>query len=199
MENKFSKYLTGFRKNPNTQNSLLRTIESWKTKLNNGSKVGVIIMDLSKAFDSLSHDFLFENLEAYDLDNNPVNFMRICQTNRFQRSKINDSFIEWMKISAGVPQGSILGLLLFNIFINDIFLFLQKCDLTNYADESNKRVSSIINSLRYVFTILSKWFYNNFMFLNSEKCSFTLLGVDKSLQTWYVMIKRLKTQNRKKW
>ena len=46
MENKFSKYLTGFRKNHNTQNSLLKMIESWKAKLNNGSKVGVIIMDL---------------------------------------------------------------------------------------------------------------------------------------------------------
>ena len=142
---------------------------------------------------------LLAKLEAYGLDSNAVSFMRSYLTNRLQRCKINNSFSKWVKISAGVPQGSILGRLLFNIFINDIFLFFQKCDLTNYADESDKRVSSIINSLRYVFTILSKWFYNNFMFLNSEKCSFTLLGVDKSLQTWYVMIKRLKTQNRKKW
>ena len=50
MQNKFSKYVTGFRKNHNTQNSLLRMIESWKFRLNNGSKVGVIIMDLSKSF-----------------------------------------------------------------------------------------------------------------------------------------------------
>ena len=56
MENKFSKYITGFRKNHNTQISLLRMIEFWKAKLNNGSKVGVIIMDLSKAFDSLNYD-----------------------------------------------------------------------------------------------------------------------------------------------
>ena len=52
MQNKFLKYLTGFRKNYNTQNSLLRMIESWKVRLNNGSKIGVTIMDLSKAFDS---------------------------------------------------------------------------------------------------------------------------------------------------
>ena len=64
IENKFSKYLTSFRKNRNTQNSLLRMIESWKAKLNNGSKVGVIIMDLSKAFDSLNHDLSLAKLEA---------------------------------------------------------------------------------------------------------------------------------------
>ena len=114
--------------------------------------------------------------------------MRCYLTNRFQRCKINNSFGEWAKISAGVPQGSILSPLLFNIFINDIFLLLQKCYLANYADDSTmytseKRVSTIIDSLRHEFTILSKWFYNNFMVLNPEQCSFMLLGVDDSLQT----------------
>ena len=109
--------------------------------------------------------------------------MRSYLTNRLQRCKINNSFSEWTKISTGIPQGSILGPLLFNIFINDIFLFLQKCDQTNYADKSEKCVSTITNSLRHEFTILSKWFYNNFMVLNPEKFSFMLLGVDDSLQT----------------
>ena len=110
-------------------------------------------MDLSKAFDSLNHDLLLAKLEAYGLDNNAVSFMRSYLTNRLQRCKINNSFSEWAKISAGVPQGSILGPLLFNIFINDI-LFLQKCDLANYADDStiytsDECVSTIIDSLSY--------------------------------------------------
>ena len=133
-------------------------IESWKVKLNNGSKVGVLIMDLPKAFDSLNHDLLMEKLEAYVLDNNAVSFMRSYLTNRLQRCKINNSFSGWAKISAGVPQGPLLS----NIFINDI-LFLQKCDLANYADDrtmytSDKRNSTIIDSLSHEFTILTKWF-----------------------------------------
>ena len=127
MQNKFSKYLTGFRKNHNTQNSLLRMIESWKVRLNNRSKVGVIITDLSKAFDSLNHELLLIKLKTYGLDNYSVTFTKSYLTNRLQRCKINNSFCEWGKVLNGVPKGSILGSLLFNIFLNDIILSLQKC------------------------------------------------------------------------
>ena len=149
-------------------------------------------MDLSKAFDSINHDLLLAKL-AYCLDKNAVSFMRSYLTNGLQCCKINNSFSEWVKIFAGVPQGSILGPLVFNMFINDIFLFLQKCDLANYADDStmytsDKRVSTIIDSLRHEFTILSKWFYNNFMVLNPAKCSFMLLGSDDLLQTNLVCV-----------
>ena len=102
--------------------------------------------------------------------------------------KINNSFSEWGKVLNSVSQGSILGLLLFNIFLNDIFLSLPKCDFVNYADDitfytSDKSISNIMNSLSHNFTILSKWFYNNFMVPNPDKCSFMLLGVDDELQT----------------
>ena len=163
-------------------------IESWKAKLNNGSKFGVIIMNFSKAFDSLNRDLLLAKLLlAYSLDNNAVSFMRSYLKNRLRRCKINNSFSERAKIYAGFPKGSILGSLLFNIFINDIFLFLQICNLANYADDStmyisDKRVSTIIDSLRHGFTILLEWFYNKFMVFNPEKGSFLLLGVDDSLQ-----------------
>ena len=163
-------------------------IESWKVKLGSGSKVRATIMDLSKAFDSLNLKLILTKLKVYGLVSNSVTFMKSYLTNRLQRCKINNSFSEWGKVLNGVPQGSILGPLLFNIFINDIFLSLQKCDLANYADDStlytsDKSVSNIMNSLSHDFTILSQWFYNNFMVLNPDKCSFMLLGVDDELQT----------------
>ena len=85
MQNKFSKYLTSFRKNHNTQNSLLRMIESWKVRLSNGSKVGVIMMDLSKTFDSLNHELLLAKLKAYGLDSNSVTFLESYFTSKLQR------------------------------------------------------------------------------------------------------------------
>ena len=133
-------------------------------------------MDISKAFDSLNHVLLLAKLEAYGLANNAVSFMRSYLTNRLQRCNINNSFNEWAKISAGVPQGSIVGPLLLSIFINDVFLFLRKCDLANYGDNStmytlDKRVSTVIDCLRHEnwLPIMSKRFYNNLMVLKSEK------------------------------
>ena len=93
-----SKYLAGFRKNLNTQNSISRMIEYWKAKLNSGSRDGVIIMDLSKHFGCLNRDLLSAKLEAYGLDNNAVSFMRSYLINRLQRCKKS----ERAKISAGV-------------------------------------------------------------------------------------------------
>ena len=160
VQNKFSIYLTGFRKNQGTQHALLKMIETWKTKLNMGHKVGVIYMDLSKAFDSVNHELLTTKLRCYGLDQNAVECFKSYLSNHYQCCKIDNTLGDWRKIIAGIPQGSILGPLLFNIFLNDIFLFLKIANLGNYADDStmyayNKNLETVISNLRQGFSILS--------------------------------------------
>ena len=108
-------------------------------------------------------------------------FFRSYISSRYQRCKINNSFIWWKIILAGVPEGSILGPLLFKVSINDIFLFPQQYETANYADDctiysSHKNITSIMTSLNHDFAILSNWF-KIFMVLNPDKCCFMLCGV----------------------
>ena len=101
---KLSKYITGFRKNHNTQHALLKMIETWILKLNYGNKVGAIIMDLSKAFDTINHDLFLSKLKAYGFNESSVSIISYL-TNRYQRTKIGSTFSDWNKIISGVPQG----------------------------------------------------------------------------------------------
>ena len=97
-------------------------IENWKKQLDNGEKVGVIFMDLSKVFDTINHSLLLSKLKAYGFSNQALRLLQSYLCNRFQRSIINGSFSSWNEVITGVPQGSILGPLLFKIFLNIFFL-----------------------------------------------------------------------------
>ena len=86
MKNKFSPYLCGLRKNHIVQYSFLKMIENWKKQLDNGEKVGVIFMDLSKAFNTINHSLLLAKLKAYGFSNQALRLLQSYLCNRFQRS-----------------------------------------------------------------------------------------------------------------
>ena len=186
MQSKFSKHLTGFRKNHSTQNVLLIMIEKWKAILNKKLKVGAPFMDLSKVFDTLHHCLLLPKLSAYGFDNNSLSFVRSYLTNIFQRCKIENHFSYWREITTCVIQRSVLGPLAFNIFINGIFLFVENSNVYNYADDNTllafgKTFDRFTRKLQNDFLILDEWFFNNFLVPNSDKYHFMTLGTPNTL------------------
>ena len=170
-----SKYLCGFRKGYSTQYCLIIMLEKWKKALDKRNLAGALLTDLSKAFDCLNHELLISKLEAYGFDHTSLEFIYSYLLNRKQRTKINNSFSSWADITSGIPQGSILGPLLFNIYLNDIFFFINESTLTNYADDNtpyavNPNLDALINSLINDTSTLIKWFDNNYFKMNTEKC-----------------------------
>ena len=114
---------------------MITLIEEWKKSVDNGGAFSALLTDLSKTFDCLPHELLIAKLDAYGFDKSSLQLIHSYLSNRKQRVKINDTCSSWSEILFGVPQGSSLRPLLFNIFICDMFYFLEGFDIANYADD----------------------------------------------------------------
>ena len=187
-ENILSKYQCGFRKGASVQHCLLLMIEKWKKSMDDKKSFGALLTDLSKAFDCLVHDLLIAKLHAYGFTIPSLKLINSYLTNRKQRVKINNEYSSWSNILLGVPQGSILGPLLFNIYMCDMFFHIGKIDIIGYADDNTPYLtdvncSSIVENLQSSAGEMSKWFNQNYMLLNADKCHLLLTGPEKSTQT----------------
>ena len=162
--NILSKYQTGFRKGFSAQHCLIAMIEKFRKCLDHDGDYVALLTDLSKAFDCLPHDLLIAKLHAYGFDKPSLKLIYNYLTNRQQRVKINNCYSEFDIIKYGVPQGSILGPLLFNIFLCDLFLFVEKIDIASYADDNTPYCTGLVpekvkSDLEKASTKIFEWFY----------------------------------------
>ena len=180
---------------------MLLRIEKWEEAVDKDQSFGVSLTDLSKAFECLSHDLLIAKLHSYGISLASLKLPTDYLTNRKQRTKVETSYSSWEDIKHGVPQGSILGPLLFNIFVCDMFLMLEHTYFPSYADENtpytvNENTKEVIQTLEQIFKPRLQWFKDNQMKLNPNKCRLILSGKEnRGIDVGNVFIKS--SQNEK--
>ena len=179
-ESFFNEILCGFRKVNSAQHDLFKLLASWQNAFDRGGFVGSILMDLSKAYVCLPNNLLLAKRQAYGLSKESIRLFLSYLANRTQRIKIGSRFSDWTNNLKGNPQGSTLGLLRFNIFINDLFFFSAKCETCSFADDNSLyscgvNLDNIFSNLTQDMQNIYEWFVYS-MKANSDKFRFIFLG-----------------------
>ena len=165
-----------------TQYVITSLIEEWPEKIDENFLVGAALTDLSKAFDCIPHNLLIAKLAAHRLDLNALALIFTYLKNRKQSVRINYTHSSIGNRISGVPQGSIVGPILFNLSINDLFYITEKASIFNFADDNtlfafSKTIEGVLHILHGEFLKTITWFKENKMILNADK--FQVLFIDK--------------------
>ena len=194
--------ICGFRKGHSTQHALLNLLKNWQKCLDKSGVVGTVLMDLSKAYDCLPHDLLLAKFSAYGFDESAITLIANYLSNRYQRVKIGSTFSSYLEILRGVPQGSILGPILFNLFINDLMFFIQETEVCNFADDTtiyscSPYFEEATLKLSNDTHLILNWFRINSMVANPGKFQIMFLGsnIDNSKITFMIENKRVKSRS----
>ena len=174
-ENKlFTENQFGFRSRRNTEHAATLFTDAIRSNMNEGRSTGAIFIDLSKAFDTLSHSQIITNLKNYGIVGIENDLFTNYHFNRQQAVNFNKTMSHYEAVTCGVPQGSILGPLLFLISFNDVEESLQYCNIIMYADDtviftSGKSLKEIEESLTSDFNRIANWMTENELVINTKK------------------------------
>ena len=176
--------LSGFLKGHSCCTALLKMTDDWRGSLDDRKCVAAVTIDLSKAFDSVCHNLMLAKLKAYGFSEAGIEQMKAYLHDRRQRVKVNGTYSNWITVRTGQQQGSLLGLLLFNIFINDINFFIDNVSLRLYADDTTEYFADqspmvlefIINA---ELDTISNWFASNYLSVNQTKTQAMTIGPSK--------------------
>jgi hypothetical protein len=179
----FFEFQSGFRKNHSCNTALTRMCDTWLSAINRSEITGVVFLDFKKAFDLVDHSILLDKLKLYTKSEATVLFLKSFLSDRSQRVVLNATFSFQEFVPCGVPQGSILGPLLFCMFINDLPLSLKDgrvaCDL--FADDGSLHTSSsntatLETSLQHELDNVTQWCNSNKMVINPKKTKSMLIA-----------------------
>ena len=171
----------GFRPMHSTLTAFLEVTNNWYLNIGDGLLKSVLFLDLKKAFDTVDHSILLKKLQLYGLDSHTVQWFKSYLSNRFQSTLVNGILSDYLPVSCGVPQGSVLGPLLFLIYIND----LQECELSSspfmYADDTSLTLSAydpttLEENLNKELEEVQKWLKSNKLTLNVKKTKYMIIG-----------------------
>ena len=182
-------FQSGYRPKHSCQTALLHMTNKWLTDINDSKMTGAVFLDLRKAFDLIDHEILVEKLSLYLKSSKSVNMLSSYLENRQQRVYVHGDFSTSGLLKSGVPQGSVLGPLLFCIFINDLHLDITSSEVTceMFADDSTlhtagKDVKEIETRLQKSLTEISAWCKSNSMLIHPQKTKSMLVSTRQKLQ-----------------
>ena len=179
-----SQNLSGLLKNHSCCTALLKMTEDCRRSLHNRKSAMAVPVDLSKAFDSINHNLLLAKLKAYGLSQSSMSLMSSYLLGSKQRVCLHGVCSSYSELRAGLPQGSLLGPLLFNIFINDLNYAVPDVSLKLYADDTTLYASDVSPiALQFVvnwgLSCPSEWFDANYLLINNAKTQALSIGLCK--------------------